>query len=93
MNEDLKLLSTLFGVGVAVAIGKLLIAEEKLTAKLVMGRCILTGFAGVAAAGIVAVIPGLGFAAQVGIGAAIASLGASGIEHLLNRVFRGSGGE
>lgn len=85
MKEDLKLLGLLAAVGALIGVANMLKSDEKLTIRKVAARAILNGGLGVAAAAIVLLIPSAPFAAQVGLGAALASLGVSALEALFNK--------
>lgn len=77
-------------LGAAVGLGQLLTSKEPLTIRLVAGRALVSGGLGMAAAAIIAIMPALPFAAQLGIAAMFASLGTSALEKFLNRVLGGS---
>jgi hypothetical protein len=73
-------------LGAGIGLGQLLVSKETLTLRLVLGRAIVSGGIGLAAAAVLSVMPALPFAAQLGIAALLASLGTSALEKLLNRV-------
>lgn len=77
-------------VGALVGLGQLLTSKETLTIRLVIGRAIASGALGMAAAAAISFIPAIPFAAQLGLAAALASLGTSGLERLVQRVLGGS---
>lgn len=79
-HQDAQLLVSLGVVGVIVGIAKMLVSNEPIKARHAIGRAILSGALGVAAAAAVIFMPGLSFVAQVGIACVISSLGASAIE-------------
>ncbi|PPE71485.1 holin [Caldimonas thermodepolymerans] len=86
MNEDLglgKTLGLIAGVGVLVALGKLLASDEKLTFRLVLGRTLLSAALAVAACSLLAFIPGINTLALVGLSTASAVLGEQFLEKLV----------
>lgn len=82
MQEDTKLLTTLGVAGVIIGVAKLLASDAPIQMRQAVGRCILHGALGVAAASVVAFIPNLSFAGQVGLACVFASLGASALEKM-----------
>lgn len=78
-------------IGISIAIGKILNSTERITTRLAVGRCITTGGLAVAAGSALALYPDLPLVAQLGVAAAIASLGTSGLEALAQRIFGGVG--
>lgn len=75
------------GIGVLIALGQIMQSSEPITLKIALGRCITTGGIALAAGAAMAFLPDLPFLAQVGIAATLASLGNSGLEALLQRIF------
>ena len=86
----------LFGViGTLTGLGQLLASKEQLTARIVIGRCLSTAGIAMAAGIVLLAFPGIHPLAQIGVAAAMASLGTSGIERLIQRVIgidRSNGG-
>jgi len=76
----------LAGAGVAVGIGQLLHSKEPLSWRIVLGRAMSSGGLGMAAGAALSWAPDLPFGAQLGIAAALASLGTSGLERIFSRV-------
>jgi hypothetical protein len=74
-------------VGVLIAIGQIMQSREPITWRAAVGRCITTGGIALVAGSALTLFPGLPFIAQVGIAAALASLGNSGLEMLVQRMF------
>lgn len=74
-------------VGVLTAVGQMLQSTSPITWRIAVGRSITTGGMGLVAGAALAVFPDLSFIAQLGIAAALASLGSSGIEIVLQRIF------
>ena len=74
-----------FAVGALIAVGHLLNSPERTTMKLVIGRTISTGGLAMAAGSVLIFTPELPLVGQIGIAAALASLGTAALE----RVFQG----
>lgn len=87
MSEDSlglgKLLGLIAGIGVVVALGKLLASTEKLTWRLVLGRAFVSAALAVAAASVLAFIPGISQLALIGLASAFSVLGEQFLEKLL----------
>ena len=82
--------ATIFAlVGMMVGIGQLLASQEVLTTRIIVGRALSTGGLGTVAGVVVVWIPELSFAGQIGIAAAVASLGTSALERVFQRVIGG----
>lgn len=79
MNDN-HLLLTLGGVGAALGIGQLLASQDRITARVIIGRAIISGGLGLAAGAALTVLPNLNHVALAGIAALFASLGASSLE-------------
>lgn len=75
------------GVGVLIALGQILQVKEPVTLKVALGRCITTGGIALVAGATLTLFPGIPFIAQIGIAAMLASLGNSGLELLIHRMF------
>lgn len=76
-------------VGMMVGLGQLLASQEILSTRIIVGRALSTGGLGTVAGVVVVWIPDLSFAGQIGIAAAIASLGTSALERVFQRVIGG----
>ena len=74
-------------IGVSIGLGQLLASKEKLTQQIMLGRALSTGGLAMAAGVVFVWYPDLPKVAQLGVAAALASLGTSGIERLLQRLF------
>ena len=74
-------------VGILIAIGQIMQSREPITWRAAIGRCITTGGIALVSGAALTLFPGLPFIAQVGIAAALASLGNSGLEMLVQRMF------
>ena len=87
-KDELTLLGTLGAVGALIGIGKMLVSDAPLKPRQVIGRAILHGGLGLAAAAVVVAIPGISLVAQVGIACVFASLGTSALEAIFNRYLK-----
>jgi hypothetical protein len=76
-------------VGISIGIGQLLASGEKLTPRIVIGRALSTGGIAISAGAVLVLVPGLSIIGQIGIAAALASLGTSGLERLFARIVGG----
>lgn len=77
-------------LGSMVGLGQLLLTKDPITTRVVIGRAICSGALGASAAAVIAFIPTLPFAAQLGIAATIASLGTSALEKLFQKIVGGN---
>lgn len=76
-----------FGLlGILVGLGQLLASKEQLTWRIVGGRCLSTMGLSMAAGVVLLAFPAVPPLAQIGVAAALASLGTSGLERLVQRV-------
>lgn len=92
-DNSYGILSALGGVGALIGFGQLLLSDEKITLRRALGRGIVTGGLSVGSASILILIPGLPTVALVGLAAAIGSMGAAGLERLMQPIIqRYSGG-
>lgn len=85
-SKDTVLLASLAASGALVGLVQLLSKGEKITARLVITRALLHGVLGVCAAAVTIVVPGISFAAQVGLACIMSSIGTSAIERIFQRV-------
>lgn len=76
-------------VGMLVGLGQLLASKEILTGRIVIGRALSTGGLGTIAGAVVAWVPELTLAGQIGVAAAVASLGTSALERAFQRIIGG----
>lgn len=72
----------------AIGVGQLLSSKEPITMRLVTGRAICSGGIGAVSALALLAFPDMSFAAQMGLAAALASLGTSAVEKLLQRFLK-----
>lgn len=80
------------GVGSFIGVGRLMNSGVPLSVRLVIGRAISTAGLSMAAGAVLVWIPGLDRLALLGVAAALASIGTSGIERILTRVLGGRRG-
>ncbi len=80
-----KIIIVLAAVGAALAVGKLLAGDEKITLRLLTGRVIIGAGLSVAAAAALAMWPDLPEVALIGIGAALGILGQAFLESVVRR--------
>lgn len=72
-------------IGVLTALGQLMASKEKLTWRIIIGRCLVTGGIATASGAVLLVTTSVPPLAQIGLAAALASLGTSGLERLIQR--------
>lgn len=72
-------------IGIAIGLGQLLASQEKLTPRIIWGRALSTGGISMASGVALVWIPDMPLLAQLGLAAALASLGTSGLERLFQR--------
>lgn len=85
-------MAAIFGlVGLLIGLGQLLASTEKLTVRIVIGRCLSTAGLAVSAGAVLAWLPEIPVIAQIGIAATLASLGTSGLERFIQRITFGGG--
>jgi hypothetical protein len=87
INDSLQSVGWLAVLGGLVGLGQLLASQEKLTARIVIGRFLSSAGIGAAAALPLAIMPDMPFGAQLALAAGLASLGTSALERLVQRVF------
>jgi len=86
VDDSHRTLAWLMSVGVAIGIGQMLSSAERLTARMLIGRAIISGGLGLAAGAALTVFPSLGLVAMVGIASVFVSLGTSAIEAMFTRI-------
>lgn len=85
-----KSLGVLAAAGLIAGLGTLFASKERLTARIIVGRALTSAALGVVSAGVTEIwFPGLSFEAKVGIAAALASLGTSGLERIFQKFLGG----
>ena len=73
-------------IGILTALGQLMGSKDRLTWRIVVGRCLTTAGIATASGVILLAIPSVPPIAQIGLAAALASLGTSGLERLIQRL-------
>jgi len=79
-------------VGISIGLGQLLASGEVLTARIIVGRALSTGGIAMAAGSVLVWVPDVPMLGQIGVAAALASLGTSGLERLFQRLISGRAG-
>lgn len=74
------------GVGFILALGRVLAADEHVSAKKALGRAIISSVLAMAGFAILTFIPALGLEGKVGVAALMSSLGTTGAEMLFRRI-------
>ena len=67
-------------------------SKERLTWRIIAGRCLTSAGLGMAAGAVLLIFPGVPLVAQMGVAAALASLGTSAIERIIQRALVGAKG-
>ena len=75
-------------IGVLTAIGQMMQSRDPITLRIAIGRCITTGGIAVVAGAALTMFPAMPLIAQIGLAAALASLGNSGLEMILQKALR-----
>ena len=88
MQEHEKTFLTLFTLGALIGLAKLLVSDEKLTARLIIGRTLLGSAASVIAGIAVVQFPTIDRLALIGIASALGIVGSSFIEMWLKGKFK-----
>ena len=76
-------------IGISIGIGQLLASPERLTKRIIIGRALSTGGLSMAAGLVLVWVPDLPLIGQIGVAAALASLGTSGLERMFQRLIQG----
>lgn len=79
-------------VGISIGLGQLLASGEVLTSRIIVGRALSTGGIAMAAGAVLVWVPDVPMLGQIGVAAALASLGTSGLERLFQRLISGRAG-
>lgn len=85
MQEHERSLAYLVAIGLALAIGKLLVSKEPVTWRIVVGRSIIGCGLTLAAGAALAVVPGLSTMGLLGIGSGLGILGTGALEKVLQK--------
>lgn len=78
-------------VGITIGLGQLMASNERITLRMLLGRSLSTGGLAMAAGIVLVWVPDLPMVGQVGVAAALASLGTSGLERVFQRAMEGRG--
>ena len=78
-----KSLAVLAGIGIVIAVGKMLVSPERFCWRLAIGRAIVSAGLAVAAGSILAFVPGVSMLGVVGLASAAAVLGEQFLERLI----------
>lgn len=84
-REALAQAAMFCAIGTLTGLGQLLASKEVLTWRIIAGRCLSTAGIAMAAGVVLLIVPGLPLIAQIGVASALASLGTSGLERLVQR--------
>ena len=76
-------------IGISIGLGQLLASPERLTKRIIIGRALSTGGLSMAAGLVLVWVPDLPLIGQIGVAAALASLGTSGLERMFQRLIQG----
>lgn len=79
-------------IGLLIGLGKLLNSKERLGWRIVLGRCLSSAGIATAAGAALLAFPHMGNLESIGLAAALASLGTSGLERLIQHVLGARGG-
>jgi hypothetical protein len=85
MQEHERSLWTLLVLGAAIGLGKLLASDERLSARLILGRALLGSAVSLIAGVALVQVPDISPLALCGIGSALGIVGAQYLELLLKR--------
>lgn len=82
-----------FGVGAAIGLAQLASSAERIVLRLAIARAVTVGGLAMAAGAVLIWLPDTPLLGQLGLAAALASLGTTGLELLLARMFKRGGGQ
>ena len=88
MQQDEKLLATLFTIGVLAALGKLLISANRPPWPVILGRAILAGLTAMAACALLFYFTNASTVAIVGLACAISVAGVEMVELWLRKLLK-----
>lgn len=74
-------------IGALIGVGQLLLGEAELKMRRAVGRALVSGGIASSAGAVLVWIPDLSPTGMIGVAAALASLGTSGLERLVDRAF------
>ncbi|EOR08204.1 phage holin family protein [Acinetobacter tandoii] len=93
MQEHEKVALQLIFMGIAIAMAKILVSEEKTTWRVIIGRSILNGFTTLGAGAVLIWISDLSMLGVLGLGAFLGTLGSQFVEAQLRKVVKAKAGE
>ena len=93
IEQHTKTMLAMGAVGGVIGVGQMLVGRETITARVAIGRSVVSGGLGLCAGAALAVFPELPMPALVGIASVLVSLGTSSLERLLQRLFPSVGAE
>lgn len=82
-----------FAVGAIIGVAQLLGNPERVHPRLMVARAVTVGGLATAAGAVLVWLPDTPLLGQIGLAAALASLGTSGLERLFARLLQGRGGQ
>lgn len=85
-KDELTVATILVSIGVLTGLAKMFAAGEKPSIRTMLGRAVLSGFTGLAAAVVVLMIPGAPVLAQIGLACVLSQIGVSALERLIPNV-------
>ena len=85
MERVIQTIGGIASLGALVGLGQLLMSDDKLTFRLVIGRALTSAGIAASAASILVWLPNVPLVALCGLAALMASLGTSGLERLLQK--------
>lgn len=85
IRDALVHIALLFTVGAAIALFQALGSSERASPKVMLARALATGGLATAAGAVLLWMPAAPLEAQIGLAAALASLGTSGLERMFSR--------
>lgn len=88
-NQPEGFIAVLAAIGAAIGLGKLLSSDEKITARLVVGRAVVTAGIGATAGAGTLLFPSADPLVLFGLASGLASLGTSGLEMIFKKKLGG----
>lgn len=82
-----------FAVGAVIGVAQLLGSAERIDTRLAVARAITVGGLATAAGAVLVWLPDTPLLGQIGLAAALASLGTTGLERMFQHLLQGRGGQ